>query len=144
MLDQVIKLSSLILSVAFVSGCGFHGYSHYLNGDLNSPYIYGPGYYRIFPGNQQNFQYYAPKNYLNQNIQNSINISGNSYHDFQLINSRVFFVDHAGGDVLKAIDGTINQTVVEERFKYKVPICHSVIQGVQAHEYRSFQYINCN
>ena len=144
MLIKSIRLILVMFSVVLISGCGIYGNPHFLNGDSSGRYMYFPGYQNIFPENNQNINYYAPRNYLNQNIKNSINVSGNSYRDYESVGSKVVFADYGVGDIIKAIDGTIDQIIVEERMRFRIPVCRTVIQHVQAQDYNSFQYINCN
>jgi hypothetical protein len=81
---------------------------------------------------------------LKQNINNSINISGNSSYEVEVPTSKVYFVDNDFYGLMRATDGTINQTVIEERRKFKIPVCQTAIQSVQASNYNSFQYTSCN
>jgi hypothetical protein len=131
------------LCLFFLTGCGTY-YHHSSGGEIHEVHRHYNPIYRIFPGYINNNNYYAPRYYNNQRINNSINISGNQHHDFEITQSRVFYVDTNGSDFRDAIDGTINQVVLEEKKRVRVPVCRSVIQSVNAVDYNSFQYVNCN
>ncbi len=132
----------MIIGVIAISGCGAFYHADVLNHDLNH-HLYGPSYYRFIP-ERNNIYYNAPRNRLNQNINNSININSNLHREIDVTKSRVYFVDDGNYGVPNAIDGTLNQVVVEERQRVKISLCHSVVQSVQALNYNSFQYTNCN
>lgn len=141
---KIILFIGLPLCIFSLSGCGFHGYHNFSNDEHNGVYRhYHPGY-KISPEHINNNQYYSPRNYNNQKINNSINISGNQYQDFELNQNRIFYVDGGISGVKDAVDGTINQMILEDRKIIRVPTCRSIIQSVNAVNYNSFQYINCN
>lgn len=144
MFEKIVKYIFGLLGLVTISGCGVYHHMDYVNSDLNNHHLHGSGYYHYIPNGYNNIQYHAPRNYLKQNINNSINISGNMHREVDVSNSRVYFVNDGIYGVVNAIDGTLNQVVVEERRKIKIPLCHSVIQSVQAVNYNSFQVANCN
>lgn len=143
MINKITRFFLMITSVIAISGCGVFYHADLLSHDLNHHYLHGPNYYRIAP-ERNNIYYNAPRNNLHQNINNSININSISHRQLDFTRSRVYFVDDGNYGLLNAVDGTLNQVVVEERHRIKIPLCHSVIQSVQAHNYNSFQYTNCN
>lgn len=144
MFTKIIKLGLASIGLMAVTGCGIFHHADIISENPTWHHYYGPRYYYLTPGVRDNIQYYSPRNYLNQNINNSINISGNSYKEYDVTDSRVYFVDGGIHGIAHGIDGTINQTVVEERKRVRVPTCQSVIQSVQASNYNSFQFANCN
>lgn len=143
MINRIRRFFLMITGVIVISGCGTFYHAEFLSHDLNHHHLYGPSYYRFIP-ERNNIYYNAPRNHLNQNINNSININSNLHREIDVTKSRVYFVDDGNYGVPNAIDGTLNQVVVEERQRVKIPLCHSVVQSVQALNYNSFQYTNCN
>lgn len=144
MYAKIIKLTFASLSLIAVSGCSIFHHVDVVSENPTWHNFHGPNYYYFTPRPANNIQYYSPRNYLNQNINNSINISGNSYREYDVTESRVYFVDGEIHGIAQGIDSTINQAVVVERKRLRVPICNSIIQSVQATNYNSFQYINCH
>lgn len=144
MSPKIIKIAFASISLIAVSGCGIFHHVDVVSEKPTWHHFYGPKYYYMTPRPANNIQYYSPRNYLNQNINNSINISGNSYREYDVTDSRVYFVDGEIHGIALGIDGTINQAVVVERKRLRVPTCNSVMQSVQAINYNSFQYINCH
>lgn len=136
-------LVGLPLCIFFLSGCGTY-YHHSTNKEIHEVHRHYHPVYRFFPGYINHNNYYSPRNYNNQRINNSINISGNQYRDVEITQSRVFYVDSSPSDFKNAIDGTINQVVLEDKKRFRVPVCRSVIQSVNAVNYNSFQYVSCD
>lgn len=143
MINRIRRFFLMITGVIVISGCGTFYHAEFLSHDLNHHHLNGPNYYRITP-ERNNIYYNAPRNNLHQNINNSININSISHRQLDVTKSRVYFVDDGNYSVPNAVDGTLNQLVVEERQTVKIPLCHSVVQSVQALNYNSFQYTNCN
>jgi hypothetical protein len=144
---MINKLKTVVLisvSLFTLSGCGVYHHSNFLPVDTGRQNIYMPYYYQYIPDRNQNIYYNSPRNYLRQNINNSINISGNSSREVEVSTSKVYFVDNDSYGLLHAVDGTLNQTVIEERRKFKIPVCQTAMQSVQATNYNSFQYTSCN
>jgi hypothetical protein len=143
-ISATLKMAVVLpLSIFTLSGCGtyYHHYSHRETHEVNR--YYSP-IERIFPGIINNNNYYSPRYHNNQRINNSINISGSQYRDVEISQSRVFYADASVSDFKGAIDGTINQVVLEDKKRFRVPVCRSVIQSVNAVNYSSFQFVNCN
>ena len=137
------RLVFLPLCIFALSGCGTY-YHHYSNKETHEVHRYYGPIERVFPGIINHNNYYSPRYQYNQRINNSINISGNQYRDVEVSQSRVFYVDTSASDFKGAIDGTVNQVVLEDKKRFRVPVCRSVIQSVNAVNYSSFQYVNCN
>jgi len=141
------KINSMIftlVSVLLLSGCGVYHHSNLLPVDAGRQHIYTSYYYQFIPDHNHNIQYNSPRNYFKQNINNSINIIGNSSREVEVSTSKVYFVDNDFYGLMHAIDGTLNQTVIEERKKFRIPVCQTAMQSVQAINYNSFQYTSCN
>lgn len=130
--------------VVTLSGCGVYHHNLFHDGHNESYRYISPAGRIFYPGHINNNQNYSPRYHNHQKINNSINISGVHYQDVELRQSRSFYVDHIMAGNFNALDGTINDIVVEERRVFRVPVCRSVIQSVNALNYNSFQQINCN
>jgi hypothetical protein len=144
MMNKINTVVLMLVSLFVLSGCGVYHHSNFLPVDTGRQYIYMPYYYQFIPDRNHNIQYNMPRNYFKQNINNSININGNSSYEVEVATSKVYFVDNDFYGLMRVIDGTINQTVIEERKKFKIPVCQTAIQSVQASNYNSFQYTSCN
>jgi hypothetical protein len=131
------------LSMFFLTGCGTY-YHHTSNKEIHEMHNYYTPIHRIFPGYINQNNHYSPRYYNNQRINNSINISGNQYHEVEVTQSRVYHIDTSASEFKNGIDGTIAEVMMEEKKRFRVPVCRTVIQRVNAVDYNSFQYINCN
>ena len=143
-LSNRLKLLVVLPFFIFIlAGCGTH-YHHSSSKEIHEVHRYYSPMERIFPGIINHNNHYSPRYYNNQRINNSINISGSQYRDVEISQSRVYYVDTTASEFKGAVDGTVNQVVLEDKKRFRIPVCRSVIQSVNAVNYSSFQYVNCN